>query len=242
MSANPEIEPIEGLPRDLPPGETIVWQGRPSWRAMARTTFKAHYIAAYLGLFLVTHLVITLREGHGFQRVVMGAALTATCLGILYGLAWVNARAAMYTITTKRVVLRIGVALPMTWNLPFKRLAAADLTERLHGNDPARTEGDISFQLVSPDRIAWLQLWPHAQPGHYARARPTLRAIAAPAHVARLLADAMQAWSTSAAGASRAAGSVAPVLVSTNDSFTRAAAPAREVRLESAELALETGH
>jgi hypothetical protein len=130
--------------------------------------------------------------------------LAVTCLGVLAAVAWLNAGAALYTITTRRVVLRIGVALPMTWNLPFKRLASADLKVRKEG------DGDIVLGLKAPDRIAWLQLWPHAQPWRLANARPTLRTIAEPAHVASLLAEAVRAW---------AASDLAPVLVSARESY-----------------------
>ena len=199
-SGDPDIEPIVGLPRNLPPGEQIVWQGRPDWRAMARGTFKTRWVAAYFVMFFFAHLLLSLRDHQGLGLVWRGAGLAVACLAILHLLAWLNAGAAMYTITTRRVVLRIGVALPLTWNLPFKRLAAADLTVRREG------DGDIVFQLVAPDRIAWLQLWPHAQPGRLVRARPALRAIAQPAEVARLLADAMQAWAATESTAVQVAG------------------------------------
>jgi hypothetical protein len=86
--------------------------------------------------------------------------------------------------------MRIGVALPMTWNLPFKRLASADLKVRKQG------DGDIVLQLTAPNRIAWLHLWPHVQPWNYAKARPALRTIAEPARVAAILGEAVQAWAS----------------------------------------------
>jgi hypothetical protein len=187
-SGDPEIEPVVGLPRNLPPGEHIVWQGRPDWRAMARTTFKTRWVALYFVTFFLAHLGLSLRDHQSLQRVWMGLGLAVACLAILYFLAWLNAGAAMYTITSKRVVMRVGVALPLTWNLPFKRLAAADLKVRKEG------DGDIVLHLVAPDRIAWLQLWPHAQPGKLTKARPALRSIAQPTHVAKLLAEAMRSW------------------------------------------------
>jgi hypothetical protein len=199
-SRDPEIEPVEGLPRNLPPGEHIVWQGRPDWRAMARTTFKTRWVALYFVTFFFAHLALSLRDHQDLGRVWMGLGLAVTCLAILHFLAWLNAGAAMYTITTKRIVMRVGVALPLTWNLPFKRLAAADLNVRKDG------DGDIYLQLVAPDRIAWLQLWPHAQPGKLAKARPALRAIAEPRHVAKLLADAMQTWAAKESTAVQVAG------------------------------------
>jgi hypothetical protein len=66
-------------------------------------------------------------------------------------------------------------------------------------------DGDIALQLVAPDRIAWLQLWPHTQPGHFVRARPTLRTIAEPARVSQLLAEAVRSWAASEATAVKVA-------------------------------------
>ena len=201
MSAgDPDIEPVVGLPRHLPPGEHIVWQGRPDWRAMARGTFKTRWVAAYFVMFFFAHLFLSLRDHQALGLVWRGVGLAVACLAILHLLAWLNAGAAMYTITNRRVVLRIGVAVPLTWNLPFKRLAAADLKVRREG------DGDIVFHLVAPDRIAWLQLWPHAQPGHFFRARPALRAIARPAEVAKLLGEAMQTWAATESTAVQVAG------------------------------------
>jgi hypothetical protein len=208
MSAHADFEPIPGLPDELPEGEQIVWQGRPQWRSLARHTFKLRWLAAYFATFAAARVVAGIRGGAGLDGVprllLLPAGLAVACLGLLVAVAWLNASAALYTITTRRVVLRIGVALPMTWNLPFKRLASANLKVRNQG------DGDIVLELKAPDRIAWLQLWPHAQPWRLAKARPTLRTIAEPERVASLLADAVQAW---------AAADMAPVLVTSPQSY-----------------------
>ena len=216
MSSEIEIETIPGLPHDLPPGERVLWQGRPEWRALARQTFNVRILAAYFAIFGVARFAVAVRERQGITGarelfIVVGLALA--CLVVLSGMAWLHARATIYTITTHRIVLRIGVALPMTWNLPFKRIAAAQLAARKDG------EGDIVLELKSPDRIAWLQLWPHTQPWHYLKARPTLRAIAEPARVAALLADAVRDWASMTA---------APVAVS--ERAAMAAMPALQDR------------
>ena len=39
MTIEYEIEPIPGLPGNLPPGESILWQGSPDWQAFARSVF-----------------------------------------------------------------------------------------------------------------------------------------------------------------------------------------------------------
>ncbi len=201
MSAEVEVETVPGLPGEPPAGERVVWQGRPEWRALARNTFKTRWLAAYFAFFAAARFVAVAQAHQGAAgalRALPLIALAAACIGVFYLLAWLHARAAVYTITTRRVVLRIGVALPTTWNLPFKRLAAADLTVRKEG------DGDIVLRLTAPNRIGWLLLWPHAQPWHLIKARPTLRAIAEPARVSALLAQAVQAW---------AAAEAAPVLV-----------------------------
>lgn len=196
MSSEIEIEAVPGLPHDLPPGERILWQGRPQWKSLARHTFKVRVLGAYFAIFAAARLVVAMEErqgASGARDLALAGALAATCLGVLVLMAWLNARATIYTITTRRIVLRIGVALPMTWNLPFTRLAAAHLKARSEG------DGDIVLELKSPDRIAWIQLWPHVQPWHWMRARPTLRTIPEAGHVAGLLADAVKSWAESAA-------------------------------------------
>ena len=85
--------------------------------------------------------------------------------------------------------MRFGVAFPMTFNLPFRRIASADL---LVGKG---SEGDIALALSGPARLAWLHLWPHVRPWHFKRAQPALRAIPDAARVAGILVDAVQAWS-----------------------------------------------
>jgi hypothetical protein len=74
----------------------------------------------------------------------------------------------------------------VTYNLPLKRIAAADLSTVPGGH------GDIALALAPGDRIAWLQLWPHARPWRLAQPEPALRAVPDAAVVARRL---TQAWS-----------------------------------------------
>jgi putative photosynthetic complex assembly protein len=105
---------------------------------------------------------------------------------VLAVLAYLHARTTLYTITTQRVVMRIGVALPVTWNLPFKRLAAAQLAKHKDGS------GDVVLELAAPDRVSFLQFWPHIQPGRMRNARPSLRALPDPQLVAAVLAGAVR--------------------------------------------------
>jgi hypothetical protein len=192
VSDEVEFEPIPGLPGLLPPGETLLWQGRPSWRSLARHTFEVRWLAAYFAVFTALRGIFLFRDGQTFLQALLSSLIVVPaallCLGLFTLLAFLNARATVYSITSKRVVMRFGVAFPMTFNFPFKRVAAADLSLRPGG------DGDIALRLSGPGRIAYLPLWPHARPWHFAKAQPMLRSIPDAASVAKLLAEAVRAW------------------------------------------------
>lgn len=176
-----ESEPIAGLPGQLPDGEHILWQGQPDARALARDVFKLHWVAGYFVFLSGLRLCV-----EGTRTLALSLGVSLACLGVLALLAKLHARSTMYTITTRRVVMRIGVALPVTWNLPFKRLASAQLGLRKHG------KGDIVLSLAPPDRVSFLQFWPHTEPGRIRNAQPCLRALPEPQRVASVLAEAVQ--------------------------------------------------
>ena len=103
------------------------------------------------------------------MMIVAGLALLAlTALGIL---AWLTARTTAYTLTDQRVVMRIGIVLTLTFNLPLKRIETAGLLLTGKGF------GDIPLALSGGDRIGWLNLWPHARPWRIAKPEPMLRCI-----------------------------------------------------------------
>jgi hypothetical protein len=77
------------------------------------------------------------------------------------------------------------MALPVTINLPFAQIDGASL--RLFANG----SGDIPLKLAARERVAYLLLWPHARPFHFAHPQPCLRAIANADQVAGLLAAAL---------------------------------------------------
>jgi hypothetical protein len=147
-------------------------------------------LTLYFAIFIAGRGVMALVEGQGAGKALSDALglvpLAAACVGLLIGLAWLNARATIYTITTRRVVLRFGVALPISINLPFKQLAAADLVARPEG------DGDIALRLTGPGRLAYLPLWPYVRPWRVAPAQPMLRAVPKVTEVSALLAQAVK--------------------------------------------------
>jgi hypothetical protein len=112
--------------------------------------------------------------------------LSLTGLVCVWTLAWMTARTTVYTVTNKRIVMRLGIVLTVTFNLPLKRIAAADVRS-LDGGF-----GDISLALQGDDRIAWVHLWPSVRPWRINQPEPTLRAIA---DVQTVAAQVRDAWS-----------------------------------------------
>ena len=192
MTDHPELEPVHGLPKRLPPGEEVLWQGRPNWRSLAQQVFRLRWLSFYFALLVVARIAVAVGENQGElggQHVGHMVVLFGGCLALLAFIGWLHAQVTVYTITNRRIVMRIGVALSMHLNLPFKRLAAADLVLRGEG------DGDVVLRLSSPDRVRWMVLWPHAR-GVLA-ARPALRSLREPERVAGILKEAVAAWAAS---------------------------------------------
>jgi len=185
-----ELEPQYGLPERLPDQERILWQGSPDAAVLARSAFHLRKLALYFGAIMAVHAASVLADGLGLVDTLLAlwwpAALTALALASVWTLAWLTARTAVYTLTDRRVVMRIGIVLTLTFNLPLRAVESAALRQGRDGH------GDVVLTLKGPDRIAWIHLWPHARPWHLARPQPMLRAIPQAAQVAGLL---QQAWS-----------------------------------------------
>lgn len=174
-----EVEPVPGLPGHLPPGETMLWQGRPDRASLARHAFHTRGVAIYFALLTA----LALASG-GPVAAAMTAGLGAAAVGLLHLFAFGAAKTTIYTLTDRRVVLRIGTAVPKCVNLPLSQIAAADLAVRRDGT------GDLPLTLASGSGLGYLALWPHARPFRLARPQPMLRSLADPQTVAGLLARA----------------------------------------------------
>jgi hypothetical protein len=181
-------EPVLGLPERPPVGEELLWQGRPAAFALAREAFKINWIAGYFVALAVWRATVIADGSIGSIIAVMLPYLAIgliTC-GILYVIAFVQARATVYTITTARVAMRIGAALTVTLNVPFKQVGAANLSLKSNGT------GNIALDTLGETRISYLVCWPHVRPWHFAKTQPTLRAIPNAANVAKILAEAAE--------------------------------------------------
>ena len=177
-----EDEPVEGLPDYLPEGETMVWQGRPTVAAMARRVFFIPHLALYFGLLIAGHTVYRLMEGVSAAQVmgtfVWQAGLAATVLVLLAWLARSYAASVMYTLTSERLVIRSGVALPMMVNIPIEQITAADMRVYRDGT------GDIVLTPVADRKLHWVLLWPNVSAWYSRPIRPLLRGLAEPRRAA----------------------------------------------------------
>lgn len=191
-----EFEPQRGLPEALPAGERLLWQGSPDWRALARRAFHLRKLSIYFAVMVLLRAGFVYSDTGSLLEALRATpgplALAALALGLVGLVAWLSARSSVYSITDKRVVMRIGIVLTLTFNIPLRRIATAGLHLDSNGT------GDLPLALLPPDHIAYLHLWPHARPWHLARPQPMLRSVPEAARVAQLLS---QAW-TEATGVS----------------------------------------
>jgi hypothetical protein len=174
-----EFEPQHGLPERLPANEHILWQGSPDVGAMARQVFHIRKVAFYFALLLVAHVVNLLWSGSAAAQALKSLSwllpLAFLGLGAVYLLAWMTAKTTVYTLTDKRIVMRVGIVLTITFNLPLSALTSAGLNR--YDKTAPESAGDITLALGDQVRIAWFQLWPHARPWRFTRPEPMLRAV-----------------------------------------------------------------
>lgn len=185
-----EIEPVKGLPERPPEGEEILWQGRPSTFALARESLNLYWVAGYFGILAIWRFVSVvdlMPLGQALAAMLPLIVLGAIVCGLLYVVALIQARATIYTITNARVAMRIGAALTLTLNLPYREVGNAALDLRRDGT------GTIALDTTGETRLSYLVIWPHARPWHFGSTQPALRCIPDAAGVARILADAAEA-------------------------------------------------
>ena len=184
------FEPVKGLPERPPEGEEILWQGRPDWWALTRESLSLYWV---LGYFVV---LAAWRFGSMIDQVPFTTAFAASfpfiILGGIVGLllaviAFVQARATVYTITNRRVAMRIGAALTVTLNLPYTQIGSANLDLRRRGT------GTIALDLLGDTRLSYLVCWPHVRPWVIRRTQPALRCIPDAERVAKMLSEAAMA-------------------------------------------------
>ncbi|MBA4339332.1 MAG: hypothetical protein C0421_10830 [Hyphomonas sp.] len=175
----------------MPEGEQLLWQGSPGTLAFAIHAFHIRFVLGYFVLatsWRLANMDTAGATGLEMTRVAINSGIGAAAgIGLLVLIAWAMARATVYTVTSKRVVLRYGVAIRKYVNLPFDQIASADM--RRYGKD----KGDIVLSLASAGGLAYMRLWPHVRPLRINRPQPMFRGLTGVDAVARTLASAITA-------------------------------------------------
>ncbi len=182
---------IDGVNEPLPEGETLLWEGRPELIPLAMR-------ALYLRLFIIYWAILALVWlGHGLVTGRAGSALTADLAwlvvvglvgsAMVLGLAWAVRRSTTYALTDRRVVMRMGVALPAVLNLPLAKIQEANFRQYSDGT------GLITFRLPPTERMGVVFLWPHHRPWRWGRPEPAFRALPHAQEVAERVGVAAQA-------------------------------------------------
>jgi hypothetical protein len=172
--------------------ETVLWQGRPTIAGLARSTFHIRAIMGYFAVLAAWNLASSHADGFRANAAFIAAAWVVVpalvAAAVIYAMAFVFVATTHYTITNKRVIMQLGVALPIALTLPLRRIIAADVKLNADGS------GDIPLAL-GEQKLAYLLLWPHARPWRFKDAQPMLRAIPEARDVAVVLSQALLAVS-----------------------------------------------
>lgn len=216
-----EFEASHGLPAALPNGEQILWQGSPDFASLARHAFHVPTLAAYFAVLLILRGSLVISDGLGLAAALSSVAillpLAVIAVGLVTLLAWLAARSAVYTLTNRRLVMRIGIVLNITFNLPLSVVSSAGLKMFKDGT------GDIPLTLSGEDNIAYPHLWPHARPWQIKRTQPMLRCVPHAARVGALLTEAVANIKPVMATTLTAANAPLPVNDASHDQSTVAA-------------------
>ena len=170
-----EWEAAPGLPEPLPAGEKILWQGAPDWYALAVHAFHVRKVACYFGLWMLWQAISLRADGADGVQILIDVTLSLTlslvALSLLCMVAWWSASTTLYTLTDKRLVMRVGIVLSLTFNFPLRCIRGAHIKALAH------KRADIALQLPPGDRIGWFHLWPHQRAWHVKHPQPTLRCV-----------------------------------------------------------------
>lgn len=174
---------ISGIQEPLPAGESLVWEGTPTTRGIARRVLHERWVFAYFAVLFVATVVRSAAQHPGE---VVARSVWILLLGAIVGLfvrgfAALIRRSSGYVVTNRRVIVKKGIVLPSVLNIPFERIQGLQLRSFEDGS------GDLVLDLVPGARIGYLFLWPHARPWKLAHPSPMLRSVPDATAVADLL-------------------------------------------------------
>lgn len=123
---------------DLQPGERMIYQGHPSWRAIAGVYLKGFVVAAIVGI--VVALVDDAARG-------VLAALAVGALTVLVG--FVKRVATVYTITNRRLNIKRGILARKVQETRLQRVQNVNFNQSVYQR--LMQIGDVDFDTAAGD-------------------------------------------------------------------------------------------
>jgi hypothetical protein len=196
-SAEYDYEAVPGVPGILPAGERLLWQGGPEWLSFFQRGLPLRAVLGYFGFIAGWRFVSGWSETGSLQFAAISALwilpLCLTVVAIMAAFAYAVTRTTIYTITDKRVIFRFGLAVPVAINVPFAKIATADLNTFADGT------GHIPLKIFGVDRFSFFLLWPHARDWQITHPQPMLKSVPDCTKVAEILGGALAASQSGAA-------------------------------------------
>ena len=97
-------------------GETVLWQGRPTIFGLVRSLFHIRAVMGYFVVLAAWNLASAHADGlwasAAFASAAWVAIPAAVAAAVLVAMSWLVAATTHYTLTDRRVIMQIGVALP----------------------------------------------------------------------------------------------------------------------------------
>ena len=180
---------LQGVEVPLPDKERLLWQGSPSRNELAIHAYHVRKIAAYFAVLVGISAVMARGEANPMASFLSSApwlcAGGAIAALFAFVVATLSARTTLYAITERRVVMKIGIALPVVLNIPLNVIDSVEIKQRADGH------GDLALRLANKSRVAYAVLWPHARAWRVRYPEPLLRGVPNVQQVASALREAL---------------------------------------------------
>jgi uncharacterized membrane protein YdbT with pleckstrin-like domain len=130
---------------DLMPGEEVIWEGHPSWRAVVSLLAKG-----ILGSLLLIALVIVANNlGLDGSIVFWGVVIGLVGIGLTVAVGWFKRVFTTYTITDRRINILTGVLAKREASTSLDRIQNITITQG--AIDRVFGTGTVDFDTASQD-------------------------------------------------------------------------------------------
>ncbi len=124
---------------DLQPGERVIYQGHPSWRAILGFYIKGLLVAAAAAI-----LAGLINEGVG-----LGIVAFAVIAAIVVLAGFVKRVATVYTITDRRLNIKVGIIARKVQETRLQRVQNVNYSQGVY--ERAMQIGDVEFTTAGTD-------------------------------------------------------------------------------------------